>query len=58
MSTKVNDALVGVHETPSRRTLDNSMPGRVVRRKPLVSRMNIAACLQFAGGKVTARIIV
>lgn len=37
-----------VHETISKRTLSNNdMHGRVVKRKPLLPRKNVAAYLQF-----------
>ncbi len=40
---------VNVHESTMRRTLDShGVHGRVARRKPLLSKKNIAACLQFA----------
>lgn len=47
-------ANISVHESIMRRTLSNNgVHGGVVRRKPLLSRKNIAVCdLQFAQGHV------
>jgi len=42
-------ANVSVHESTIRKTLNkNGVPGRIARRKPPLSKKNIAAHLKFA----------
>lgn len=49
LNTSHTLANIHVHESTIRRTLNSrGVHGRVTRRKPLLSKQNIAACVQFA----------